>query len=163
MPYYSVCLALINPQGKTVFSAVEIPETNQTFLATESKGISLNERSLAVSEIQKLEKGTVSFVIGHNVTDNEEYLEIAKQMESNVQRTCKRVLKNWCPSIDWCLASKGDIEAIVCYKPDREEIYAGRYMAKVSDCAISEENEYLVASQSSEITDRLTNRINKLL
>ncbi|MFB6145480.1 MAG: inositol monophosphatase [Candidatus Nanohaloarchaea archaeon] len=163
IPYYSTCLALVDSNQNCIFSAINIPETRQIFTARSEEGAFMNKEKLDVSKQQSLSRGTVSFVIGHDVKADSEDLKKSRQIEEAIASNSKRVLNTWCPSIDWTLVSRGEIEALFCYKPDNEEFFSGYNLAEEAGCYLYESEYCVIASQDKEIVEELKDKTEHLI
>ena len=112
-------------------------------------------RSLAANSDTPIDHGTVSFVVGLPVVRSPVRRARADRMADAVGDTCKRVLQSWSPCVDWGLLARGGIEAVVSFRPDPFEQYAGSLLAESAGAAIRESTELYVAAADPAVADRL--------
>ena len=112
-------------------------------------------RTLAADSDTALDHGTVSFIVGLPVVRNPERRARADRLVDAVDATCKRVLQSWSPCVDWGLLARGGTEAVVSFRPDPFEQFAGSLLAAESGATIRESAELYVAAADPTVADQL--------
>jgi len=71
-------------------------------------------------------KGTVGWIQGHQVQNE----PAAVRLKHYIDVKFKRMIRLWAPSLQWCMLAKGDLDGIVLYNSEGDDMYAGVLMVK---------------------------------
>ncbi|WP_418281983.1 inositol monophosphatase family protein [Halorubrum sp. DTA98] len=112
-------------------------------------------RALAADSDTPLEHGTVSYVVGLPAIRDPELRARSDRIADAIGSTCKRVLQSWSPCVDWGLLARGGTEAVVCFRPDPYEQYAGSLLAEEAGAAVRESEGVYVAAADADVAERL--------
>lgn len=121
LPLFGVCLtACIGDEP--VVAVVHDSVRDVTTSAVRNGGAFRGERRLDIGEAPGLERATLSWSQGYAVTYDDAFRIHA--MEA-MERSAKRVLRTWAPSIDWGLVAAGQIGAFVAYRNEVWDLVGG--------------------------------------
>jgi myo-inositol-1(or 4)-monophosphatase len=128
LPTFSTAVTLLR-DADPVVGAVHLPVQEDTYLAARDEGVTYNgDRVCADSDLAGRE-ATVAFVVGSDVRADPEGLAIAGHLRNTIEVRVKRVIESRAPTVHWALLTRGLIEGVVAYDPDREQQYAGELLA----------------------------------
>lgn len=125
IPYFSVAIGL-KKKNEIVFSVIYNPIVNQLYLAKKGKGAYKDGKKLAVNKNYDLTDATIVYISGYsNITKLRP--DLIKKLN---RKKVKRILDNWCPTLDYCLLASGKVECLVNNDDDLQESSIGRLMIK---------------------------------
>lgn len=131
LPVYGVSITLIY-RKEPVLGVIYESHLDQLYVAEKGKGSTCNGRPLSITKSPALSKMTVGWIQGHHVQKDGRAMALKHQMDAGF----KRVLRLWAPSIQWCMLARGDLDAIVLYNSEGDDLYAGILMAKEAGAAV---------------------------
>ena len=77
---------------------------------------------------------TVGWIQGHGVQKKAEPLRLKSAMDERF----KRVLRLWAPTLAWAALARGDIDGIVLYDSEGDDLYAGVALAREAGIAVTD-------------------------
>jgi myo-inositol-1(or 4)-monophosphatase len=113
-------------QKKPVLGVVFEPMANRLFVSFLDGKAYCNDILMQVKQKADLKKGNIGWIQGHKVQNNEKAARLRHHLELNF----KRSLRLWAPTIQWCMLAKGDIDGIVLYNSEGDDLYSGVLMVK---------------------------------
>jgi myo-inositol-1(or 4)-monophosphatase len=113
-------------QKKPVLGVVFEPMANRLFVSTLDGKAYCNDIAMQVKNKLDLKKGNIGWIQGHQVQNNQKAARLRHHLESNFKRT----LVLWAPTIQWCMLAKGDIDGIVLFNSEGDDLYSGILMVK---------------------------------
>jgi myo-inositol-1(or 4)-monophosphatase len=113
-------------QKKPVLGVVYEPMANRLFVTMLGGKAFCNDKIIQVKKKQDINKGNIGWIQGHQVQNNEK----AKKLRHHLELNFKRTLRLWAPTIQWCMLAKGDIDGIVLYNSEGDDLYSGILMVK---------------------------------
>jgi myo-inositol-1(or 4)-monophosphatase len=121
MPMFGVCLTVC--QGdEPVVAVVHDSVRDVTTSAVRDQGARRDDRRLVLGEAPPLNRTTLSWTQGYAVTHDDPFrMRTVEAME----RSAKRVLRTWSPSIDWGLVASGHVGAFVAYRNEIWDLIGG--------------------------------------
>ncbi|MFD0711411.1 inositol monophosphatase family protein [Paenibacillus sp. GCM10027626] len=131
IPMYGVSITLMHKQN-TVLGVIYDSHLDQLYVAEEGRGALQNGKLLTIKSPPLFHKLTVGWIQGHVVQKNAEAAAIKHRLEAEV----KRVISLWAPSLLWCMLARGDIQGIVLYNSEGEDLYAGLLLAREAGACI---------------------------
>ena len=147
---FAVSITLLY-QRRPVLGVVYEPMANRLFVSIAGGKAFCNDRIIQVKKKQDIHKGNIGWIQGHKVQNDDR----AARLRNHLELQSKRVLRLWAPTIQWCMLAKGDIDGIVLYNSEGDDLYSGVLMVKeaggiVTDFAGNSFNEmcdepYLIA------------------
>lgn len=124
IPLYGVCVTLVH-QGVPVLGVIHDSHLEQTYVARKGRGATVDGQPLHLGPPRREpQRMTVSWIQGHHVQTDPE----AKRLFYTLDRGFKRTLRTWSPALIWCMAARGDLDGIVLYDSEGEDLYAGVLM-----------------------------------
>lgn len=129
LPYYAISIGVRHLQ-ETIFGVVYQPTTGDIYHAIRDNGAFVNGRPIRCKRVSRSPR-VASLIQGTNVDPLKTHAAIAA-MESKYYR----VLRTWCPSLDWCMLSRSRIHALASVESEKEDQIAGMLIAQESGCTI---------------------------
>jgi myo-inositol-1(or 4)-monophosphatase len=124
IPLYGVCLTLLY-QGVPELGVIHDSHLEKTYVARKGMGATVDGKPMQLGHFRKEpHRMTVGWIQGHHVKEDSE----ARRMFQALDRGVKRTLRTWAPALIWCMAARGDVDAIVLYDSEGEDLYAGVLM-----------------------------------
>jgi myo-inositol-1(or 4)-monophosphatase len=100
---------------------------DQVYVARRGKGAFCGEQRLQAGVGGKdPKKMTLGWIQGHQVQKD----PVAAKLRERLDQGVKRVLRLWAPSLLWCMLARGDLDGIVLYDSEGEDLYAGLLLAQ---------------------------------
>jgi myo-inositol-1(or 4)-monophosphatase len=136
LPVYGVSITLIYNK-QPILGVIYDSHLEDLYIAEKGKGASRNGVHLSVDVStgfkRKVFRGmTVGWIQGHHVQKEPRAMELKQKLDL----AFKRVLRLWAPSLLWCMLARGDLDGIVLYNSEGDDIYAGILMAKEAGAAV---------------------------
>lgn len=123
LPIFTTSISLMY-RKEPVLGIVYEPLTDRLFVAGIQDGAYCNDKRLQVASSLSLRKGNIGWIQGHIVQNDPR----AVQLRHHIDVSCKRMLRLWAPTLLWCMLAKGDIEGIVLYNSEGDDLYSGILM-----------------------------------
>ncbi|PZT53495.1 inositol monophosphatase family protein [Paenibacillus silvae] len=124
-PVFSVSITLIY-RSEPVLGVIYEPMVDRLFVASQAKGASCNLIPMHVKSKKQIQKGTIGWIQGHQVQNEENAVRLRQHLDVHF----KRVMRLWAPTLQWCMLAKGDIDGIVLYNSEGDDLYSGILMVK---------------------------------
>jgi len=123
---YGVCITLMH-RDVPVLGVIYDSHLERCYVARRGAGATCDGSPLAVSAGRGgvLRKLTIGWIQGHHVQKD----PVAMKLKQSLDEHCKRVLRLWAPSLLWCMLARGDLDGIVLYNSEGDDLYAGVLMA----------------------------------
>lgn len=118
------------------------------YVAEAGKGAECDGMRFAVqpTERAELRRMTVGWIQGRQVQKDAGALRLKTVLDAS----CKRVLRLWAPTMLWCMLARGDIDGIVLYNSEGDDLYAGVLLAKEAGVAVMDFSGKPFAGMNSE-------------
>jgi myo-inositol-1(or 4)-monophosphatase len=113
-------------QRQPVLGVVYEPLANRLFVSIYGGKAFCNDKNIQVKKKQDIRKGNLGWIQGHQVQNDLKATKLRHHLELNF----KRLLRLWAPTIQWCMLAKGDIDGIVLYNSEGDDLYSGVLMVK---------------------------------
>jgi myo-inositol-1(or 4)-monophosphatase len=154
LPAFGVAITLLY-RREPVVGVIYESMTDRTYSAVAGEGATCNGQAMgnqceAVAD-KPLRKQTVGWIQGHQVQKE----PAAMQLKTLLDASCKRVLRLWAPALLWTMLARGQLDGIVLYDSEGDDLYAGVLIAKEAGVKVvtfdgspfdgMEEKPYLVA------------------
>jgi myo-inositol-1(or 4)-monophosphatase len=131
LPVYGVSLTLLY-RKEPMLGVIYDSHLGNLYVAEKGKGAVCNDRPVRIKAGSASGKWTVGWVQGHLVQKNERAMRLKQQLDAG----CKRMLRLWAPSLLWCMLARGDVDGIVLYNSEGDDLYSGILMAKEAGAAV---------------------------
>jgi len=125
LPVFTVSITLMY-RREPVLGVIYEPLTDRMFTSVIGHGSYCNNRKLQIKKNPDLFKGNIGWIQGHKVQNDTR----AIQLRHYIDVTFKRMMRLWAPTLQWCMLAKGDIDGIVLYNSEGDDLYSGILMVK---------------------------------
>lgn len=126
-PVFSVSITLMYKQ-EPVLGVIYEPMVNRLFISRLNGGFVCNNQVIKIkkNKSMKMNRLTVGWIQGHAVQNDERAVRLRHHIELNT----KRMMRLWAPTLQWCMLAKGDIDGIILYNSEGDDLYSGILMVK---------------------------------
>ena len=125
LPIFTTSITLMY-QREPVLGVIYEPLTDRLFVSVIGQGSYCNERPLQVRSNSNLLKGNIGWIQGHVVQNDSR----ATKLRQHIDLKFKRMMRLWAPTLQWCMLAKGDIDGIVLYNSEGDDLYSGLLMVQ---------------------------------
>lgn len=133
LPMFGVCITAC-VDNQPVVAVVHDSVRDITTSAVQGGGAFRGARRLALGAAPGLKRTTLSWTQGYAVPHDDPFR--ARAMEA-MERSAKRVLRTWSPSIDWGLVATGHVGAFVAYRNELWDLLGGALIVEEAGGVIS--------------------------
>jgi myo-inositol-1(or 4)-monophosphatase len=133
IPNFSASIAILKNE-EIIASVVYDPIQKKTYYAEKGKGAYCNKKKIEVNKISEWEKSTVVYITHYTVNLKPHKLIIDRIENKKV----KRVLRNWSPSLDFCMLAAGKIEILINNHSEIYDHIAGKLIASEAGAKITD-------------------------
>lgn len=124
LPLYGVSITCIY-QGEPLVGVIYDSHLEKMVVAQKGKGVTCNGVPFQMKpKVSKLP--TFAWIQGHQVQND----PTALHLKQHLDEVCKRVLRLWAPTLVWCMLARGDLDGVVLYNSEGEDLYAGLLIAR---------------------------------
>jgi myo-inositol-1(or 4)-monophosphatase len=141
--------------GETELAALYAPVTEDLYVARRGDGVRVNGRPVDGGNEVSLAESTAVFVIGHDVKRDPDTRSAAAELSRGLERTCKRRLESWSPTVHYGLVARGDLEGVLAYRPDEEEQVFCELLLAEAGLEIRRGECWYAAGWTAEVADGL--------
>ncbi|KQO10900.1 inositol monophosphatase family protein [Paenibacillus sp. Leaf72] len=145
MPLFAVSITLMY-QRETVMAVIYEPLTDRLYEAVASGGFRCNGRIIRMGEPRPFKRATVGWIQGHKVQQEQRAVRLRQHIDANT----KRMMRLWAPTLQWSMLAKGDLDAIILYNSEGEDLYSGMLMVREAGGVITDYDGRPFAGMSSE-------------
>ncbi len=125
LPVFSISITLMY-RSEPVLGVVYEPLVNRLYITSKEEGSFCNNEQLQVKKKEEIKKGTIAWIQGHKVQNDENAVRLRQHLDLHF----KRMIRLWAPTLQWCMLAKGDIDGIVLYNSEGDDLYSGILMVK---------------------------------
>ncbi|MCF7755048.1 inositol monophosphatase [Paenibacillus xylanexedens] len=125
LPVFAISITLMYKR-QPVLGVVYEPLTERLFVSVIGEGASCNNRQIHIKSNPNIFKGNIGWIQGHRVQNDPQ----AVKLRQHIDIRFKRMLRLWAPTLQWCMLAKGDIDGIVLYNSEGDDLYSGILMVK---------------------------------
>jgi myo-inositol-1(or 4)-monophosphatase len=130
--YFGVCITVCR-EDRPVVAVVHDSPKRRTFSAVAGSGASLDGRPVTIQGSPPLRHSTIAWTQGYGIDPDD---GARNSSFSRLERSCKRVLRSWCPSVDWGLIATGRLGGLVAYRNEPWDLVAGALIAQEAGAGI---------------------------
>lgn len=161
LPTFASSVAVLR-DGDPVLAAIHQPVTDEYYVARRDSGVYYEgERVTAESDVTT-EAASVVTIVGRDVPREPTLSQQVDTMQVELQKTCKRVIGSWAPTVHSGLFARGRLQGLVQFHPDEEEQAVTELFAAEAGAVIRREGPLYVAANDeetfSEIWEAVTER-----
>lgn len=125
LPVFSTSITLMYKR-EPVLGVVYEPLTDRLFVSVLGEGTYCNNQKVLIKSNANLFKGNIGWIQGHKVQNDRR----AVKLKHFIDVSFKRMLRLWAPTLQWCMLAKGDIDGIILYNSEGDDLYSGVLMVK---------------------------------
>jgi len=125
LPNFSASITLLH-QSKPVLGVIYEPMVNRLYVTSKGKGAFCNGKPLQVKKREHIKKGTIGWIQGHVVQNDAKAVRLRHHLDFHF----KRMMRLWAPTLQWCMLAKGDLDGIVLYNSEGDDLYSGLLMVQ---------------------------------
>jgi myo-inositol-1(or 4)-monophosphatase len=123
--YYGVCITACRGDEPLVAVAHNSPD-RRTFAAVTGRGATRNDEPVVMTPPAALRQATVAWAQGYGIDPDD---AARNRAFAGLERASKRVLRTWCPSVDWGLIASGHVAGMVAYRNEPWDLVGGAFIA----------------------------------
>jgi myo-inositol-1(or 4)-monophosphatase len=127
LPVFSVSVTLMYKRVP-VFAVIYEPMVDRMYVTGKGMGAFCNDVRMTVGSRPELRKGTVGWIQGHAVQNDAKAVSLRRQVDVHF----KRMMRLWAPTLQWCMLAKGDLNGIIVYNSEGDDLYSGLLMVQES-------------------------------
>ncbi|MDO3676893.1 inositol monophosphatase family protein [Paenibacillus ehimensis] len=131
LPAYGVSLTLIY-RGEPRLGVICDSHLENLYVAEQGKGAWCNGLPIRVKASSAAGRMTLGWIQGHDVGKGGQ----ATSLKHHLDAHSKRVLSLWAPTLLWSMLARGDLDGIVLYNSEGEDLYSGLLLAKEAGAAV---------------------------
>lgn len=124
-PVFSVSITLLYKR-EPVLGVIYEPMVNRLFISRKGGGFICNNKIIKIKKNENVNRLTVGWIQGHAVQNDEKAVRLRHYIDIN----SKRMMRLWAPTLQWCMLAKGDIDGIILYNSEGDDLYSGILMVK---------------------------------
>ncbi|CAM3780328.1 inositol monophosphatase family protein [Marinicrinis lubricantis] len=125
LPVFSCSITLLY-KFEPVMGVIYEPIMDRLFFTSRSEGAFCNNERMRVNKKAELRKGTIGWIQGHVVQNDARAVHLRQHLDIHF----KRMMRLWAPTLQWCMLAKGDLDGIVLYNSEGDDLYSGMLMVK---------------------------------
>lgn len=125
LPVFSASITLLF-QNEPVLGVIYEPMVDRLYVASIKDGAFCNEKPLSIKKKENPERSIIGWIQGHKVQNEEKAVRLRNYIDVN----CKRMMRLWAPTLQWCMLAKGDLDGIILYNSEGDDLYSGILMVK---------------------------------
>jgi myo-inositol-1(or 4)-monophosphatase len=125
LPIFSTSITLMY-RSNPVLGVIYEPIVNRLYVTCKKEGSYCNDQRLQIKKKADLKKGTIGWIQGHKVQND----KIAVGLRQHLDLHFKRMMRLWAPTLQWCMLAKGDLDGIVLFNSEGDDLYSGILMVK---------------------------------
>lgn len=142
---YTISITLLF-KGEPVLGVIYEPTTDRLFVAASGEGAYCNNQKISMKSNANLSKGNIGWIQGHIVQNDHQAVKLRQYIDVN----CKRMMRLWAPTLQWCMLAKVDIDGIVLYNSEGDDLYSGLLMVKEAGGIVIDFNGSPFTSMNNE-------------
>jgi len=125
LPLFSSSITLMY-RSEPVLGVIYEPIVDRLYTAVRNSGAYCNHKRIQMKKKESIKKSTIGWIQGHVVQND----AVALRLRQHLDVHCKRMMRLWAPTLQWCMLAKGDIDGIVLYNSEGDDLYSGILMVK---------------------------------
>lgn len=133
LPLFGVSITLMR-QSEPVLSVIYEPITDRLYTALAGEGARCNQLPVSMNPSRAFAKARMGWIQGHAVQNREE----AVHLRHYIDVSTKRMMRLWAPTLQWSMLARGDLDAIIVYHSEGEDLYSGILLALEAGAAVTD-------------------------
>lgn len=102
------------------------PMTDRLYVASSGEGTLCNAWPIHMKQSKAFAKARVGWIQGHAVQNEQRAVTLRHYIDVNT----KRMMRLWAPTLQWTMLARGDLDAIIVYNSEGEDLYSGIVMVQ---------------------------------
>lgn len=131
LPVFAVSITLMR-DTVPVLAVIYEPMTDRLYTANAGEGAYCNGRQVLMPPAKSFSKARVGWIQGHAVQNAEEAVRLRHYIDVNT----KRMMRLWAPTLQWCMLARGDLDGIMVYNSEGEDLYSGLLLAEEAGAVV---------------------------
>jgi len=128
LPLFAVSITLLFGD-KPVMAVIYEPITDRMYAATASQGAVCNLNPVSIGRAKTFQKARVGWIQGHSVQNDPAAVKLRHYIDVHT----KRMMRLWAPTLQWCMLARGDLDGIILYNSEGEDLYSGLLMVQEAE------------------------------
>jgi len=147
--YFGSCVTLCH-DGDPVVAVMHNSTSRHTYSAVAGGGTVVDEHPISMPPPAPLEQATIAWTQGYRTSayDTERNAAFAA-----IEYRSRRVLRTWCPAVDWGLIISGTVAGMVAYRSEEWDRLGGVLLAQEAGAAVRTFGVWTVAAHPSLIDE----------
>lgn len=125
LPLFGVSITLLF-KHIPVLAVIYEPMTDRLYVSSAGEGAFCNTNPISVDKAKDFKKARVGWIQGHAVQNQEQAVKLRHYIDVNT----KRMMRLWAPTLQWCMLARGDLDGIIVYNSEGEDLYSGLLIVK---------------------------------
>ncbi|MCR2805554.1 inositol monophosphatase family protein [Paenibacillus soyae] len=131
LPLFGISITLLH-RSAPVMAVIYEPMTDRLYTAVSGEGARCNGQVVAIGQAKPVAKPRVGWIQGHAVQNAQD----AVKLRHYIDVQAKRMMRLWAPTLQWCMLARGDLDAIIVYNSEGEDLYSGLLMAQEAGAVV---------------------------
>lgn len=125
LPLFAASITLMH-LNEPVLGVIYEPLVDRLYTAVKNEGAFCNGVRIQMKHRAELKRSTIGWIQGHVVQNDERAVHLRRHLDLN----SKRMMRLWAPTLQWCMLARGDIDGIILYNSEGDDLYSGVLMVK---------------------------------
>lgn len=125
LPLFAVSITLLYKRSP-VLAVIYEPITDRLYSTIATEGASCNNAAISMNKAKPFVKARVGWIQGHSVQNDPSAVKLRQYIDVNT----KRMMRLWAPTLQWCMLARGDLDGIILYNSEGEDLYSGVLMVQ---------------------------------
>lgn len=125
MPLFGISITLAY-KGNPVLAVIYEPVIDRLYVSSLGEGTLCNAVPVQMNRAKAFIKARVGWIQGHAVQNEHRAVKLRHYIDVNT----KRMMRLWAPTLQWTMLARGDLDAIIVYNSEGEDLYSGILMVK---------------------------------
>lgn len=125
LPIFTTSITLMYKR-EPVIGIVYEPMTDRLFVSVSGEGSYCNDQPIRIKSNSNIFKGNIGWIQGHKVQNDVR----AVKLRQFIDISFKRMMRLWAPTLQWCMLAKGDIDGVVLFNSEGDDLYSGILMVR---------------------------------
>ncbi len=161
LPVFTISITLMH-RNEPVLGVIYEPIVDRLFVSGLGQGAFCNDAAIRVKKALHLGRGNIGWIQGHQVGHDSR----AVNLRQHIDVSFKRMIRLWAPTLQWCMLARGDLDGIVLFNSEGDDLYSGILMVKEAGGAVVDfqgkpfsgmkEQPYLIACHPDHVGKLVT-------
>lgn len=125
LPIFSSSITLMYKR-EPVLGVIYEPTLDRLYVSSKQGGSFCNGKVMNVRFKEDVRKGNVGWIQGHKVQNDRKAVCLRQHIDTHF----RRMLRLWAPTILWCMLANGNLDGIILYNSEGDDLYSGILMVQ---------------------------------